>query len=409
MRILVVNHEYVYPPAGGHKLAVFTSLRSLARRGHEITHLSWGAGRSTDIYVDEIRFLHQGIETFDPMSVPSWLKAVGSNFFLSQVWRLRDKGLPLKSAMKLLNNETFDIIIHESPDGSPLPYTLSRLFAIPLVERVHWVSVPRSISNIDQWEDYVGVRLISHNKLLSLGRLLAKQIVDKVERGAPSLRKANLILTVSKKDEELMKAWGFSNVQLSLLPYEPMKTAEKNADLEFRKPPYAVFSGPLNQRTNLFSAFFIAKLAREMRKVTFLIAGGDATFFKSFALPQNFVPLGFISPRSHAYMLSVASIVLIPQVLGHGLQTKLAEALAYGKPVITTSVVAEEFPELINGRRLIIEDDPGKWANIITYMLDDEEYLRKISREARDYYMRNLSPDVHAVTLERVLRELRRE
>jgi len=60
-----------------------------------------------------------------------------------------------------------------------------------------------------------------------------------------------------------------------------------------------------------------------MSKVTFLIAGGDATFFKNFALPQNFVPLGFIYPRSHAYMLSVASIVLIPQVLGHGLRARV--------------------------------------------------------------------------------------
>jgi glycosyltransferase involved in cell wall biosynthesis len=72
-------------------------------------------------------------------------------------------------------------------------------------------------------------------------------------------------------------------------------------------------------------------------------------------------------------------------------------------------VVVEEFPELINGRRLIIENDPEKWANIITYMLDDEEYLGKISKEARDYYMRNLSSDAHALTLERMLYELRRE
>jgi glycosyltransferase involved in cell wall biosynthesis len=96
-------------------------------------------------------------------------------------------------------------------------------------------------------------------------------------------------------------------------------------------------------------------------------------------------------------------------VLGHGLQTKLAEALAYGEPVITTSVVAEEFPGLVNGKHLIIEDDPKKWVSIITYMLDDEEYLRKISKEARDYYMRNLSPDMHALTLERMLYGLRRE
>jgi hypothetical protein len=48
-----------------------------------------------------------------------------------------------------------------------------------------------------------------------------------------------------------------------------------------------------------------------------------------------------------------------------------------------------------------------KMVSTITYMLDDEEYLKNISRKAWDYYIKNLSPDVHALTLERMLHELK--
>lgn len=44
----------------------------------------------------------------------------------------------------------------------------------------------------------MGIRIIPRSKVLRLDRLLAKQVVDKMERRALSLKKANIILVVSK-------------------------------------------------------------------------------------------------------------------------------------------------------------------------------------------------------------------
>ena len=83
LRILAINHESIYPPLSGYKLAVFRSLESLAKKGHEVVHFSWGMGNNIDTYKSGVRLIHKSTRGLSISSIPPWLKIIESHFFLS--------------------------------------------------------------------------------------------------------------------------------------------------------------------------------------------------------------------------------------------------------------------------------------------------------------------------------------
>lgn len=76
-------------------------------------------------------------------------------------------------------------------------------------------------------------------------------------------------------------------------------------------------------------------------------------------------------------------IMLVPLWSGSGLRIKLVEGLAYGKPIITTSIGAEGIPYK-NGTDLIIADTPQEFADAVIKLLTNETLKTDLQKNARD-------------------------
>ncbi len=104
--------------------------------------------------------------------------------------------------------------------------------------------------------------------------------------------------------------------------------------------------------------------------------------------------------------LATAAVVAVPTRIGSGMRIKILEALAMGKPVVSTRVGCEGIAGLEDGRNVVLADDAGEFARRIAALLKDRERRTALGTAARalvvEYYQWR---DV-AKAFERIYREL---
>lgn len=80
--------------------------------------------------------------------------------------------------------------------------------------------------------------------------------------------------------------------------------------------------------------------------------------------------------------LARAAAAVVPIRIGGGTRLKIFEAMAMGKPVISTTVGAEGLP-VIDGQHAHIADDPREFATRILQILSDSQLRNRLSQEGR--------------------------
>ncbi len=82
-----------------------------------------------------------------------------------------------------------------------------------------------------------------------------------------------------------------------------------------------------------------------------------------------------------------ARAVVVPLMTGGGTRLKILEALAYGRPVITTSVGVEGL-DLEPGNEALVADDVGGFAESCRDVLVDEGLARRIGEAGRSFFLK---------------------
>jgi len=95
-------------------------------------------------------------------------------------------------------------------------------------------------------------------------------------------------------------------------------------------------------------------------------------------------------------------VFLCPVRLGGGFRGKILEAMAVGRPVVSTSLGAEGIPAR-HGENIILADAPEDFAAGIVRLLGDEELYRKIQRNGRQLMEDTYAWDKGVAVLEKIL------
>jgi polysaccharide biosynthesis protein PslH len=80
--------------------------------------------------------------------------------------------------------------------------------------------------------------------------------------------------------------------------------------------------------------------------------------------------------------LAEAAAVVVPLRLGGGTRLKIVEAMAMGKAIVSTTLGAEGI-EAVPGRDILLEDEPGAFANAVNRLLAEPDLAARIGRSAR--------------------------
>ena len=157
----------------------------------------------------------------------------------------------------------------------------------------------------------------------------------------------------------------------------------------FAAPPEAadiVFTGAMDYRANVDAADWFARtvwpLVRKANpKARFAIVGArPAKAIKTLEQRDGVRVTGRVDDIRP--WIAQAKIAIAPLRIARGIQNKVLEAMAMGKPVVATAAAATGL-SVRAGEDIVIADDPAVFADRVSALLNGEEQRAKIGAAAR--------------------------
>lgn len=209
------------------------------------------------------------------------------------------------------------------------------------------------------------------------------------------MRRFDTIFTLSEYDRDYL---------LRAEPKLKVKTVPIPAGLDITDRLYEPKSNSIlflasykYRRVNVDAALWFYRevfpLVRErIPDARFIIAGyGPPEELTSLAAldPQVLVP-GFVDDIDRCY--KEAAVFVAPILTGGGIIVKILDALAAGRPVVTTSY-GNEGIGAEHGRDLLVADDPTGFAEGVVRLLTEAEFARGLAANGREFVRKNYSLD----------------
>ncbi|MBI5591082.1 MAG: glycosyltransferase [Deltaproteobacteria bacterium] len=373
-KLLILTSLMPYPPQDGASLRNWHMCKQLSQKmdvtvlGRTITPLSPDVIQSASS-----RSLHFEMSHIDRPSLPK--KAIGAFRLLFSSYPIQIGGYEFarqhNALTTLLAQTKFDFIQID-------PWLYSYW---PQVKETGAITVV-SYHNIES------ELLIRQAKIeTSIGRRLLKRLdAKRMERIEASLfHEADISIVTTKREQVLLKE-RFPNARILVAPngvdFETIQV------LPPRKTKRILFVGTLDYDPNIDAVTHFVRnifpiLRSRYRDITFHVAGlNPGPRIMLLNNEPNVQIHGFVPNLRHVYQ--EASVCVAPLRAGSGSRLKILEAMAYGRPVVSTQLGCEGL-QVETGTHLLIADKPEEFANAIGNILDDPNMGRKLAANARKF------------------------
>jgi sugar transferase (PEP-CTERM/EpsH1 system associated) len=162
--------------------------------------------------------------------------------------------------------------------------------------------------------------------------------------------------------------------------FAPLGSAERG------QGPLIVFTGQMDYRPNIEAVVSFARdslpAIRAMHPdARFAIVGRDPTpAVQALATQPGIVVTGGVADVRG--WLAAADVVVAPLRIARGIQNKVLEAMAMGRPVVASAQAAEGI-DAEDGKHLLIAPDPAAEAEMVCALLDDPARAVRLGAAAR--------------------------
>jgi sugar transferase (PEP-CTERM/EpsH1 system associated) len=394
MRILFLTPQLPYPPHQGTTIRNYNLIANLSAR-HEIHLLSFV--RSQDEIVRATP-LHQHCCNIEGIAAPSRSPLKRSlSLFLSS---LPDMALRLPSAelrTKLracLEREQFDVIQVEGVEMAPHWMDWRTSNVQPLISNIQY---PISIFDDHNAEYMLQQRAFETDVrqprrwIAALYSLIQWKKLSHYE--ARVCRLADQVVAVSQADKAALQR---------LVPGLEVTVVPNGVDTEFYNDQVRighwdldighcslVFTGKMDFRPNVDAVLWFCRevlplVRRNLPDARFYIVG-QSPHRRVLRLADDpaVTVTGYVDDvRSY---IAGAWVYVVPLRIGGGTRLKVLEAMAMGKPIVSTSLGCEGFEGLESGRELSVADTPDEFAQRVIELVDDASRRERLGQTARRF------------------------
>lgn len=365
MNILILTNKLPYPPRDGGSIATLNMLTGLYDAGNQITCLALNTAKHpfpVKMIPKEIRESIRFLGVDCDSSIRPF--QMGINLLFSRdpyIANRFDIKAFRKELTSLLRINSFDIIQLEGP--YPGQY-------LDIIRRESNARVSLRAHNVEHliWE-----RKALHEKspikkwyLLNMAKRLKRY-----ELGIAS--QADLLIPISKPDQSYFRQLGLNKPMLTI----PAGFAMENYHLtQLPSEPSLFFIGALDWLPNQEGlTWFIQKvfglLISELPELKFHVAGRNAPAqFEKMLKHPNIEYHGEVE-NAITFMQSYR-VMVAPLLTGSGIRIKIIEAMALGRPVVTTTIGIEGI-EINDTQIVAVEDDPYRFSNQVVNLLSDKQ------------------------------------
>jgi glycosyltransferase involved in cell wall biosynthesis len=102
--------------------------------------------------------------------------------------------------------------------------------------------------------------------------------------------------------------------------------------------------------------------------------------------------------------LRASRCVIVPLLSGSGTRVKVIEALAYGLPIVSTSIGCEGIA-IKTGVHALIADDPASFARSLGRILTDDELCGQLGANGRLFYLERYQSSIVADKIRTLVQE----
>lgn len=374
MRILLISNNLPFPPNSGFPLRVYNLLYRIAKE-HDVWLATFTAGHEKPADIDHLREIcrevvtvplaHRGALSNPWQAVRYFFKGIPPTLRAYESWEFAEKILALISKID------FDVIqIEDSHMGIYLDY---------LPDAIH-------AKTILTFHD---VNFHKHEKMSQLepkrARKLRTWLHARLMRGWEPYQAQRFghCVTMSESDKALLLAAN-PNLKITVLPngvdtrnYAPLPFPKNAARL--------LFVGNMAYRPNIdavtyFCQSIYPKIKAEYPSIEFWIVGKDPAPEVANLKGNGIHVTGQVDDLGSYYNDSI--ICVVPLRAGGGTRLKILEAMALGRPVVTTSIGCEGL-DVKDGQHLFIADMPDLFAAHVLQLLKDKQQWLDMTRQAR--------------------------
>lgn len=363
LRVLILDEEVPWPPNSGKRIRTWNLLRRLSRR-HDLHLVTYGPiNKEAQAKLAQHCFTVTALDPLPPSEGPRFWARLLSSVFSGYPYSVvkHFTGRMQRHISEVCKRQQFDLVHCEW-----IPYARYETRGIPRLIVAHNVEseILRRRANHD------GGLIGSWFFGLQAKRMKA------FEREAAT--KGAHVVAVSELDAETFRSYGVRNV--TIVP--------NGVDLDYFRPMPQVFQtdsllfvGSLDWHANEdavkdFAIRILPLIRSRNPNLTFQVVGRRPSnrLVTSLQELQGVQLIGEV-PDVRPYMAQARAVV-VPLRIGGGTRIKILEALAMGKPVISTSIGAEGL-EIKNQRDYLLANTPEEFVTRIDALFaNPEEQLR---------------------------------
>lgn len=174
---------------------------------------------------------------------------------------------------------------------------------------------------------------------------------------------------------------------------------KKYQPLEVNHSPLALlFIGSMSYSPCVDGAVYFCNqilpyIRKEFQDIQVWIVGADPTPAVIRLADENTHITGYVEDVIPYYRRS--KVCVVPLRAGGGTRLKILEAMALGRPVVSTTIGCEGL-DVINGQHLLIADEPQQFAKQTIRLLTDTALYDSIAGQARELVEEKYDWDVIA-------------
>ena len=396
MNILFVTKELPYPVNNGHRVRSSHILKGLAKE-HKIHLVCFGDQHT---HKDQIlamqRFCASVTLVPENPNLAQWKKyfvAVVSLFStLPYAVKLRSSKLMKDKVQNLLSTKNIELVIY---DGIHMAWDLP---STPVRKVLSEHNVESTII-----QRYYHVEPNIWKKVYAY-------IEWRKMRGfeQKTWKKFDWIFVCSHVDKkEVETRIGHSKVAIVANGVDIQYYSPKDIDI---KEKSLIYTGLMSWRPNEDAVVYFLKevyplIKMEVRQVTFWVVGNNPTeAVKKFAEHDGSVAVTGYVDDVRQYVLQ-SEIFVVPLRIGSGTRLKILEAMAMGKPIVSTTIGCEGL-EVTPGENITIADTPAEFARRIVELLKNPQLTRNIGLAARRLVQEKYTWERITENLNQLVREI---
>lgn len=378
MRVLMITDHVPFPPVRGTEIRNYNLLKRVADE-HEVWIATFAKIFEDQSGIDHLLKFCRGVETADVLNIGGLDNPVQvAQYFLRQrPIELRYYESPelvskIKHLVSIINFDVIDIV--DSYMGlylEALPLSMRKKTILTFIDVVFskydriFRMEPRFSRKFRMW---LYSRMMRHWEPF---------YAERFARG----------VTVSEADRQLLLS---SNPRLRLDVIPNGIDASQYQILPYTNKPSLIFVGNMGYRPNIDAMLFFG---REVYPQLEAIIPHLELWIVGLHPPQEIQELGSESIHVTGTVDDVrpfyerCSVCIVPLRAGGGTRLKILEAMALGRPVISTSIGCEGL-EVVDGEHLIIADTKEQIIEKTLLLLRDEDLRKRIIERARDLVVR---------------------